>query len=183
MEEIAAILKRLKVDPKSQFYLHRVNEVNKAHVKLSLRRSRYELDHEIYDVVKVFEKPISEPIGKRTGKNLLPRVTLSTRLDDTQFSVSDNGQRFHADLVHIRYLHPQAHKARYVLVIVDVYSQRVYLYGLYRKDQTVDAFVQFLNACLTHRGKRCSHQVYVQTDEGMEFFNKELLKLFRGNDT
>ena len=152
MEEIAAILKRLSDDPKSQFYLRSVNEVNKAHVKSSLRRSAYALDREIYNVVKVFEKPISEPIGKRTGKNLLPRVTLSTRLDDTQFSVSDNGQRFHADLADIRYLHTRAHEARYVLVIVDVYSQRVYLYGLYCKDKTVDAFVQFLNADLTHRG-------------------------------
>ena len=84
--------------------------------------------------------------------------SLSTQLDDTQFSVSDNGQRF---------LHPRAHEARYILVIVDVYSQRVYLHGLYGKDKTVDAF---------------AHQVYVQTDEGTEFFKKELLKLFRDND-
>ena len=63
-----------------------------------------------------------------------------------------------------------------------MYSQRVYLYGLYRKDKTVDTFARFLGEDLSHRGEPRTHHVYVQTDEGTEFFNKELSKLFRDNN-
>ena len=129
--------------------------------------------------MKTFGGKIFEPIPDRPFRNVLPRVHLSTKLSDTQFSVSDKDQRFQADLADIGYLRATAHEPKYVLVIVDVYSQRVYLYGLYKKDKTVEAFKQFLDDTEGVRDKDV--QIFVQTDEGTEFFNKSLLQLFKNN--
>ena len=130
--------------------------------------------------MKTFNGKIFEGISDRPFRNTLPRVHLSTKLSDTQFAVSDKGQRFQADLADISYLRPTAHEPKYVLVIVDVYSQRVYLYGLYKTDKSIDAFKQFLENTKRIRNED-NVQVYVQTDEGTEFFNKSLLQLFKNN--
>ena len=133
----------------------------------------------MYEVVKTFGDKIVETIDKCPFRNVLPRMPLSTKLSDTQFAVSHKGQWFQADLADIGYLRPTAHEAKYVLIIVDVYSQRVYLYPLYRKDKTIDAFKQFLQDTEGVRDKGV--QVYIQTDEGTEFFDRPLLRLFADN--
>ena len=132
MEEVVEVVKRLSADPQSQFFLKNVEDVNKVHVQNALQKSPYPLDREVYKVVKTFSDRLVETINDRAFRNTLPRVSLSTKLSDTQFSVVDKGQRFQADLADIAYLRPTAHEAKYVLVIVDLHSQRVYLYGLYR---------------------------------------------------
>ena len=179
MEEVVEVVKRLSVDPESQFFLKNVEDVNKVHVQTALRKSPYALDREVYKLVTTFGGRIVETVADRAFRNTLPRVRLSTKLADTQFSVADKGQRFQADLADITYLRPTAHEAKYVLVVVDVYSQRVYLYGLYKKDKTIDAFKQFVSDTEKVRDKGV--QVYVQTDEGTEFFNRPLLRLFEDN--
>ena len=176
MEEVVEVVKRLSTDPQSQFFLKNAEDVNKVHVQTALRKSPYPLDREVYKLVTAFGGRIT---GQITFKNTLPRVPLSTKLADTQFSVADKGQRFQADLADITYLRPTAHEPKYVLVVVDVYSQRVYLYGLYKKDKTIDAFRQFVSDTENVRDKGV--QVYVQTDEGTEFFNRPLLRLFEDN--
>ena len=179
MEEIVDVVKRLSADPQSQFFLKNVECVNKAHVQTSLRKSPYPLDREVYKLVKDFGGRVFEPIANRAFRNTLPQVKLSTKLGDTQFNVADKGQRFQADLADISYLRPTAHEPRYILVVVDVYSQRVYLYGLYKKDKTIDAFKQFVRDTEGVRDEGV--QVYVQTDEGTEFFNRSTLQLFEDN--
>ena len=145
--------------------------------RIPLRRSPYSLDREVYDVVKAFGDKIIEAIPDRPFRNVLPRVPLSSKLSDTQLAVADKG--FQKDLADITYLHPTAHEPKYVLVIVDVYSQRVYLHGVYKKDKIIDALKQFLQDTEGVRDKGV--QVYVQTDEGTEFFNRPLLRLFKDN--
>ena len=179
MEEVVQVVKRLSTDPQSQFFLKNTEDVNKVHVQTALRKSPYPLDREVYKLVTRFGGRIVETIRDRAFRNTLPRVPLSTKLADTQFSVADKGQRFQADLADITYLRPTAHEPKYVLVVVDVYSQRVYLYGLYKKDKTIDAFRQFVSDTENVRDKGV--QVYVQTDEGTEFFNRPLLRLFEDN--
>ena len=107
------VVKRLSSDPDSQFFLKNVEDVNKIHVQNSLRKSPYPLDREVYKIVKTFNGKIFEAITDRPFRNVLPRVHLSTKLfSDTQFAVSDNGQRFQADLADISYLRPTAHEPR-----------------------------------------------------------------------
>ena len=177
MEEVVEAVKRLSSDTESQFFLKNVEDVNKPHVQTALRKSPYLLD--VCEIVRVFHGKITEAIPNLPFRNVLPRVRLSTKLSNTQFVVSDKGQRFQAVLADISYLRPTAHELRYVLIIVDVYSQRVYLCGLYKKDTAVDAFKQFLEDTEGVRNKDI--QVYVQTDVGTEFFNRTLLRLFKDN--
>ena len=124
------VVKRLSSDPDSQFFLKNIEDVNKNHVQNRLRTSPYLLDRQVYEIVKAFNGRNFEAIPDRPFRNVLSRVHLSTKLSDTQFAVADKGQRFQADSADISYLRPTAHEPKYVLVIVDVYSQRVYLYGL-----------------------------------------------------
>ena len=144
-----------------------------------MRTSPYLLDREVYEIVKAFNGRNFEAISDRHFRNVLRQSASIHQTTDTQFAVADKGQRFQADLADISYLRPTAHEPKYVLVIVDVYFQRVYLYGLYKKDKTVEAFKQFLEDMEGVCDKDV--QIFVQTDEGTEFFNKSLLQLFKNN--
>ena len=60
-----------------------------------------------------------------------------------------------------------------------MYSQRIYLYGLFSKDRTVDAFQQFIIDSDNVRDKEV--QIYIQTDEGTEFLNRRLKNVLSEN--
>ena len=180
MEDVIQTIKRLSSDPQSQFFFKKVEDINKIHIQNTLRTSRYAIDREVYELVREQNgKRIVEDIEQQTFKSLLSQPSLSTRDNSTQFTVSDKGQRFQADLADIKYIRPRAHEPRYVLLIVDVYSQRIYLYGLFTKDRTLDAFQQFIIDSDNVRDKEV--QIYIQTDEGTEFLNRRLKNLLSDN--
>ena len=171
------LVESLSDDPKSQFYLKNVKSVNKTHVRQSLKNSRYELDRVTYSLLP---KRRDIRIGSNTAnKVLLPAQNKFTRITDIQHSTTDKGQKFQADLADIQYLKPRAGESKFCLVIVDVYSQRVYLYGLYRKSNAREAFETFLSDTASIR--KSDVYTLIQSDEGGEFFNKALERLLLDN--
>ena len=95
MEDIIRIIKRLSSDPQTQFFLKKVEDINKKHVQTTLRISRYAIDREVYELVREQNgKRIVGEIEERTFKSVLSQPFLSTRDNSTQFAVSDKGQRF-----------------------------------------------------------------------------------------
>ena len=169
--DLIELLRKLSEDPRSQFFLKEIDDVNKTGVRRNLKTSRYALDKATHSILPKGDVSIPTEKGSKNTV-LLPVQSLSTRINDTQYHVTDKGQRFQADLADIRYLHPRAGESKYCLVVVDLYSQRVYLYGIYKKSLALEAFKRFLEDTKSIRSP--DSYTFVQTDEGGEFFNKKL---------
>ena len=133
---LVTLLTNLSDDPRSQFYLKDLKSINKKHVRRSLQTSRYELDRVTYSILPKKGIPLAFPTDTPHDITLVRAQNQHTRIDNTQQTTTDKGQKCQCDLADVNYLNPKNNESKFVLVIVDVYSQRVYLYGLYKKSDT-----------------------------------------------
>ena len=116
-------------------------------------------------------------ISKYYGTKVLANPELLTRINTTQLHVNAPFELFQADLADIRAYKPRGGESKYILLIVDVYSQHVYLYGIYNKSKAVEGFKEFIKDIRQFRKK--DSEIKLQTDEGGEFFNKNVKSLFQ----
>ena len=174
-KSLVQLSQQLAIDPASQFFLRSYKDLHKKHVLYQLKASNYRNDNVLYNLYKKREKNVSEvgPVPP-TDHILLPKQKLHFGLNDTASSTSEPLQLFQADLADLRYLKPHSNDSNYALVIVDVYSQRVYTYGIYRKSDTVRKMKDFFQT-IKVRGIR------MQVDLGGEFHNREMKQLFLAN--
>ena len=73
-------------------------------------------------------------------------IPFSRRKNDqqtTSYSMNGPFQRIHADLADINYLKPNATEPKYILVIVDLFSSKVYLYPLKNKGKLINGMQYF----------------------------------------
>ena len=170
------IISKLTHDPNSILYLKDDADINKKNVRTQLKKSRYTLDKELYSLIG--NRTLN--IAKYHGIKVLPKPQLLTRINTTQLRVNAPFEMFQADLADIRAYKPRGGESKYILVIVDVYSQHVYLYGIYNKSKTFEAFKKFIKDIKEFRNSK--KEIKLQTDEGGEFFNKNLESLLSDNN-
>ena len=170
------IISKLTHDPNSVLYLKDDSDVNKKNIRLQLKKSRYNLDKELYSLIGT--RPLR--ISKYCGTKVLAKPELLTRINTTQLHVNAPFELFQADLADIRAYKPRGGESKYILLIVDVYSQHVYLYGIYNKSKAVEGFKEFIKDIRQFRKK--DSEIKLQTDEGGEFFNKNVKSLLSENN-
>ena len=166
---------QLAIDPASQFFLRSFKDLQKKHVLYQLKVSSYRKDNVLYNMHKngLGNAHKGEPMLPHDNL-LLPKQKLYFGLNDTALSASEPLQLFQADLADLRYLKPHSNDSNYALIIVDVYSQRIYTYGIYKKSETVRKMKEFFQQ-LKMSGIR------MQVDLGGEFHNREMKQLFTAN--
>ena len=125
-----------------------------------------------------------------------PRVK-HTFMTDGGFPTSAPLQRMQADLAYMswtgdptgskqkkRRRHPESYKKsrgilyKFLLVIVDMYSTRTYLYPLTLKDEKniSKAFQEFFESVSDRR--LSGETMFLQTDQGTEFYNPSMSRLY-----
>ena len=177
-KELLELSQQLAIDPASQFFLRSYKDLQKKHILYQLKTSSYRKDNFLHDLYKKGQADKTILGVESTlpyDHLLLPKQKLYYGLSDTAMSTSEPLQLFQADLADFRYLKPHSNDSNYALVIVDVYSQRVYTYGIHRKSDTVRKMQNFFHSLKTSSGIR------MQVDLGGEFHNREMKQLFSVN--
>ena len=158
----------LQKDPKSTFYLE--TTITKKILK-KLSKSTYQKDlvfKNIYD--ELDEKDFIEQkeiIPLRT-----PFIEQKKEIDrSTLYSVEELLKKFHADIADIRFFSKSAVDPKYVLLIVDLFTSKIYIYQMKNRTLLAKKLRKFYEDIENKRNGKIS----LQTD--LEFNQNEIKKL------
>ena len=129
---------KLKIDPSSTAFA--VEIVDKK-LLLKLKKSKYDEDKKIFNLVNLLDKKnvIFEPERvKRTDYVEKREIDHSTL-----YSFDAPFQLFHADIAYLEFLGKNATFPQYVLVLVDLFSSKVYTYPMKSRKQIRQKLEQF----------------------------------------
>ena len=160
---------QLKYDKRSALYLN--DNISNGIIK-KIKRSSYILDKQFLKELtdnNVEDIPLVQPLF----------TPFSRRKNDQQstlYSMNGPFQRIHADLADINYLKPNATEPKYILVVVDLFSSKVYLYPLKNKAKLIKGMQYFYSEIYEARSKLGEGGVpstlYLQVDQ--EFNRRDL---------
>ena len=157
----------LQKDPKSTFYLE-TSITNKILRKLS--KSTYQKDlvfKNIYDELDEKDIEQKEIIPLRT-----PFIEQKKEIDrSTLYSVEEPLKKFHADIADIRFFSKSAVDPKYVLLIVDLFTSKIYIYQMKNRTLLAKKLRKFYEDIENKRNGKIS----LQTD--LEFNQNEIKKL------
>ena len=158
----------LQKDPKSTFYLE--TSITKKILR-KLSKSTYEKDlvfKNIYDELDEKESlEQKEIIPLRT-----PFIEQKKEIDrSTLYSVEEPLKKFHADIADIRFFSKSAVDPKYVLLIVDLFTSKIYIYQMKNRTLLAKKLRKFYEDIENKRNGKIS----LQTD--LEFNQNEIKKL------
>ena len=145
---------KLKTDPSSVAF---AEEIIDKKLLLKLKKSKYTEDKNVFKLVNLLESSvIFEPdTVKRTDyveKREIDHLTL--------YSFDAPFQLFHADVWNLKFLGKNATFPQYVLVLVDLFSSKVYTYPMKSRKQIRQKLGQFYRGVQSKRkGKKMKLQV------------------------
>ena len=129
---------KLKIDPSSAAF---AEEILDKKLLLKLKKSKYVEDKKIFNLVNLLDKKnvIFEPERvKRTDYVEKREIDHSTLYSfDTPFRL------FHADVANLEFLGKNVTFPQYVLVLVDLFSSKVYTYPMKSRKQIRQKLEQF----------------------------------------
>ena len=158
-------------EPRSQLFLKLPSDLKKPAIRAKMKTSGYAPDKDFLRATKGMD--MSLLANKANDYRVVEDVvTQKSRLNYTSGAPF---HRFHADLADVNYIRPRSSEGKFVLLIVDTYSQQVFLYSVFKKDRLIEPFLDFFKK-ISERRKPI---IYLQTDKGGEFFNRELRDLFK----
>lgn len=131
-EKTLNYVKDLTRDDESQLFLRNERDILKNNVKLLLKKSSYLPDNMLYDLIKNrndLEEMFSD--NRNIFRSTENEIRQTDRIRNVSLTVNRPGEKFQADLADVNYLKPRATEGKFVLVIVDVFSQEVYLYSVH----------------------------------------------------
>ena len=158
----------LQKDPKSTFYLE--TSITKKILR-KLSKSTYEKDlvfKNIYDELDEKESlEQKEIIPLRT-----PLIEQKKEIDrSTLYSVEEPLKKFHADIADIRFFSKSTVDPKYVLLIVDLFTSKIYIYQMKNRTLLAKKLRKFYEDIENKRNGKIS----LQTD--LEFNQNEIKKL------
>ena len=139
------------------------------------RKSSYEKDKVFYNLFKNIE---DKNIIYNENENRVPFYTPFTpqkkNIDrSTLYTVDGPLQFFHADVAYLKFLARSAVDPKYALVCVDLFTSKVYIYTMKKKNNLVNKLEAFYKEIETKRNK--NEKMRLQTDQ--EFQQNEIKKL------
>ena len=155
LQKARALFNRLKIDPASVLFSEEL--LDKQLLK-KLKKSKYAKDTELLKLINLAD-----------NENFLDDNKLPSRTDyvekseidrSTLCSFDDPFQLLHADVGNLEFLGKNATFPQYVLVIVDLYSSKVYTYSMKSRKQILQKMKLFYDEVRSKRkGKRMRLQV------------------------
>ena len=131
LQRAKTLFSELKTDPNS--FLFSVGELNSRRFK-KLKKSTYVKDKQLLKLINLAENAVKK----------LKEEKMPTRLDylekretDRSMLYSFDGpfQLMHADVANLQFLGKSATVPRYALLIIDLYSSKVYVYPMRSRKQ------------------------------------------------
>ena len=148
---------KLKIDPSSAAF---AEEILDKKLLLKLKKSKYVEDKKIFNLVNLLDKKnvIFEPERvKRTDYVEKREIDHSTL-----YSFDAPFRLFHADVANLEFLGKNATLPQYVLVLVDLFSSKVYTYPMKSRKQIRQKLEQFYRDV---RSKRKNKKMRLQVDQ------------------
>ena len=162
------LFNNLQKNPKSIFYL--VGNLSKTVLNKASKS--------IFDKDKVFVNLYNQLEDKnfRSKKEFLPIVTpfsdIKSNVDhSTLFSIGKPFELFHADIVDTRFLAKSAVDPKYCLLLVDLFTSKIYIYPMKNRSLLAKKLKLFYEDIKPKRTAR----MRLQTD--LEFKQNQILKL------
>ena len=151
---------KLKIDPSSAAF---AEEILDKKLLLKLKKSKYVEDKKIFNLVNLLDKKnvIFEPERvKRTDYVEKREIDHSTL-----YSFDAPFQLFHVDVANLEPLGKNATFPQYVLVLVDLFSSKVYTYPMKSRKQIRQKLEQFYRDV---RSKRKNKKMRLQVDQEIQ---------------
>ena len=123
---IQNLFKTLQNDPKSVFYS--IGNLSKAIINKA-KKSVYNKDKVF---VNLYEKPEDQNFhNEETVPLVTPFVEKKSNIDQsTLYSISKPFELLHADIADLRFLAKSAVEPKYCLLVVDLFTSKVYVYPM-----------------------------------------------------
>ena len=134
LEETKNVFKNLKTDPKSVLFSE--EKINKGLFK-KLKKSTYVKDKLFLKLINLIENGI-DLVNETKDDNIPTRLDyVEKRETDSSILCSFDGpfQLIHANVANLEFLGKSATIPRYALLIVDLYSSKVYVYPMRSRKQ------------------------------------------------
>ena len=133
MDKVKKLFNKLRVDSKSVVFIQ--EQLNDKLLK-KLKNSKYEKDKEFVNRFNLLEdkKLISTKIKMTSTQFQLKLNTLVQKSDDidrsTPYSIHAPFDFLHADVGDLHFLGKSAANPKYFLLLVDLFTSKVYVYGM-----------------------------------------------------
>ena len=174
MGELKRLFNRLQVDSKSVLFVQ--EQINDKLLK-KLKKSKYKKDKEFVNNFNYLVDKKTDFNKKDDGRYSIPiKAEYVQKNDDidhsTLFSIQAPFDLLHADVGYLRFLGGSAADPKYCLLLVDLVTSKVYLYGMKNRSLIPFKLEKFYKEVAN---KRKNKKTRLQTD--LEFKQKKILAL------
>ena len=146
---------KLKLDPSSVIF---AEEILDKKLLVRLKKSKYIADRNFFNLVNLLEN--NNVIFDSDNVNRTDYIEKREIDCSTLYSFSAPFELFHADAGNLEFLGKNATFPKYVLVLVDLFSSKVYTYPMKSRKQIRQKLQQFY---LDVKGKRKGKKMRLQT--------------------
>ena len=129
---------KLKIDPSSAAF---AEEILDKKLLVKLKKSKYVADRNFFSLVNLLEN--NNVISDSDNVNRTDYVEKREIDHSTLYSFSAPFELFHSDVGNLEFLGKNATFPRYVLVLVDLFSSKVYTYPMKSRKQIIQKLEQF----------------------------------------
>ena len=171
-KQIKNLFRKLINDEKSVFFS--AEAINKTLLNKG-KKSSYEKDKVFYNLFRNIEnKNVIYEKNEKRVPFYTPYIPQKKNIDrSTLYSLNGPLQLFHADIAYLKFLAKSAVDPKYALICVDLFTSKIYVYTMRRRNNLVNKLENFYKEIESKRGK--NETMRLQTDQ--EFQQNEIKKL------
>ena len=148
---------KLKLDPSSAAF---AEEILDKKLLLKLKKSKYATDKNFFNVVNLLDNNvIFDSIDKVNRTDYVEKREID---HSTLYSFNGPFQLFHADVGNLEFLGKNATFPQYVLILVDLFSSKVYTFPMRSRKQISQRLEQFYDQV---ESKRKGKEMKLQVDQ------------------
>ena len=156
------VFNKLKVDPSSVAF---AEEILDKKLLLKLKKSRYAEDKQFFKLVNLLENKSSNVIFEPSSVNRTDYVEKREIDHSTLYSFDAPFRLLHADVGNLEFLGKNATFPQYVLVLVDLFSSKIYTYPMKSRKHIHQKLEQF---CREVKSKRKGKKMRLQVDQELQ---------------
>ena len=174
MDMVKKLFNKLQVDSKSVVF---IQEQSNDKLLKKLKNSKFEKDKEFVNRFNLLEDKKTDFNNNKNDVYSVPiKAEYVQKSDDvdrsTLYSIHAPFDLLHADVGHLRFLGKSAADTKYCLLLVDLFTSKVYVYGMKNRSLIPLKLEKFYKEVAN---KRKNKKMRLQTD--LEFKQKKILAL------
>ena len=159
LQKAKNLFEKLKTDPKRPLFSEKKKKKEKQLLK-KLKKSTYDKDHLLLKLINISEQIISDKNIPPTRADYIEKREIDRF---TLYSLDGPFQLTHADVGNLQFLEKNATASRYVLLVVELYSSKVYVYPICSRKQILQKMGQLYNE-IKHKRKKKSIRLQVDNE-------------------